>query len=160
MKPQLKIFLAITLLALAALACQTFAGTPASTPLLPTPMVELEQPPIENTTATEPIFLPPDSLTALYEQVSPGVVAIRVLTEAGGGQGSGFVIDAEGHIVTNYHVVEGATDIEVDFTSGFKTRGTLVGIDLDSDLAVLKVDAPAEEIHPLPLGDSEAVKVG
>ncbi|HNB53782.1 MAG TPA: trypsin-like peptidase domain-containing protein [Anaerolineales bacterium] len=160
MKPKHKIFLPIAALILTALACQTFGGTPAADTLIPTPVVQVEQPAIENTSANEPIFLPPDSLTALYEQVSPGVVAIRVLTEAGGGQGSGFVIDADGHIVTNYHVVEGATDIEVDFTSGFKTRGTVVGIDLDSDLAVLKVDAPAEEIHPLPMGDSEQVKVG
>ncbi|GAB4579283.1 MAG: trypsin-like peptidase domain-containing protein [Anaerolineales bacterium] len=160
MKPTLKIFLAITVLALAALACQSFAGSPTAAPVSATPVVQLEQPVVENTTANEPIFLPPDSLTTLYEQVSPGVVAILVITEEGGGQGSGFVIDTEGHIVTNYHVVEGATDIEVDFTSGYKTRGAIVGIDLDSDLAVLKVDAPAEELHPLPMGDSEQVKVG
>jgi 2-alkenal reductase len=100
------------------------------------------------------------SLVALYSRVNPGVVAIRVLTEQGGGLGSGFVIDKEGHIVTNFHVIEGVTDLEVDFPSGFKARGEVIGKDTDSDLAVIKVDAPAEELYPLPLGDSSKLKVG
>jgi 2-alkenal reductase len=70
------------------------------------------------------------------------------------------VYDADGHIVTNYHVVAGAAKVEVDFSSGYKTYGTVIGIDLDSDLAVIKVDAPAEELHPLTLGDSDQLKVG
>ncbi|HLF88487.1 MAG TPA: trypsin-like peptidase domain-containing protein [Anaerolineales bacterium] len=161
MKNLLKITLAIVLLALAALACQVAGTTPTPIPLPPpTPVVQFEQPVVETSAPSEPIFLPPDSLTALYEQVSAGVVSIRVLTQDSGGQGSGFVIDSDGHILTNYHVVEGATDIEVDFNTGFKTRGEVVGVDLDSDIAVLQVEAPAEELHPLPLGDSEQVKVG
>ena len=161
MKNPLKISLAIAMLALAALACQVAGTTPTPTPLPPqTPVVQFEQPVVETSAPSEPIFLPPDSLTALYEQVSSGVVAIRVLTQDGGGQGSGFVIDSDGHILTNYHVVEGATDIEVDFNTGFKTRGEIIGVDLDSDIAVLQVEAPAEELHPLPLGDSEQVNVG
>jgi S1-C subfamily serine protease len=161
MKTPIKIVLAIAALTLAALACQAAAGSPPTAiPPVPTPLVQFDQSAVENTASTEPIFLPPDSLTTLYEQVSPGVVSIRILTADSGGQGSGFVIDTDGHIVTNYHVIEGATDIEVDFTSGFKTRGEVVGVDLDSDIAVLKVTAPAEELHPIPLGDSEQVKVG
>jgi 2-alkenal reductase len=101
-----------------------------------------------------------EGLVALYERVNPGVVSIGVLTSDGGGQGSGFVIDMEGHIVTNYHVVAGETDLEIDFPSGFKVRGEVIGTDLDSDLAIIKVDAPADELHPLPLGDSDQVKVG
>jgi 2-alkenal reductase len=99
-------------------------------------------------------------LVSLYERVNPGVVAIRVLTQQGGGLGSGFVFDAAGYVVTNYHVVENETDLEVDFSSGFKTRGEVIGIDIDSDLAIVKVSAPAEELHPLPLGDSALIKVG
>lgn len=95
-------------------------------------------------------------LVALYENVSPGTVAI--ITDQG--QGSGFVYDGQGHVITNFHVVEGATTIEVRFMSGFMSYGTLVGTDTDSDLAIVKVDAPAEELHPLPLGDSDALKVG
>jgi 2-alkenal reductase len=57
-------------------------------------------------------------------------------------------------------VVEGATQVEVDFTSGYKIYGTVIGTDLDSDLAVVKVNAPASELHPLPLGDSDTLSVG
>ena len=159
MKNSFKIIFAVVILALAALACQSVSGSP-SVSTIPTPVVQLDPSAVENTSISEPVFLPPDSLINLFEQVSPGVVAIRVLTEEGSGQGSGFVIDMEGHVVTNYHVVVGATDIEVDFNSGFKAWAEIIGIDLDSDIAILKVDAPTEELHPLPMGDSEAVKVG
>ena len=90
-----------------------------------------------------------ETLVALFQRVNPGVVAIKTVGALAGSLGSGFVYDSEGHIVTNYHVVEGSEQLEVDFTSGFKTYGTVVGTDLDSDLAVIKVDAPAEELHPL-----------
>ena len=74
-------------------------------------------------------------LTALYSAVNPGIVAIQVVTDAGDALGSGFVIDLNGHIVTNYHVVEGEQSIEVDFPSGYKTYGEVIGTDLDSDIA-------------------------
>jgi 2-alkenal reductase len=99
-------------------------------------------------------------LIELYQRVNPSVVSIIVLTRDSGGQGSGFVFDKEGHIVTNQHVVEGAESIEVDFASGLKVRGRVVGEDPDSDLAVIKVDAPAEELIPVTLADSEQIKVG
>jgi S1-C subfamily serine protease len=99
-------------------------------------------------------------LTTLYNAVDPGIVAIQVITVDGEGLGSGFVIDFKGHIVTNYHVVEGEQSIEVDFSSGYKTYGEVIGTDLDSDLAVIKVDVPEEELHPLALGDSNQLKVG
>ncbi|MBN1666694.1 MAG: trypsin-like peptidase domain-containing protein [Anaerolineales bacterium] len=101
-----------------------------------------------------------DQLTTLYQVANPGVVAIRVLSESGNGLGSGFVIDDNGYIVTNYHVVQDATELEVAFASGYKTRGVIRGIDNDSDIAVIKVEAPAEELHPLLLGDSDLVDVG
>ncbi len=96
----------------------------------------------------------------LYERVSPGVVSIQTLTVDGGGLGSGFVYDAEGHIVTNYHVVEGATELEVDFPSGYKVRGKVIATDIDSDLAVVKVNVPDEVLFPLVMGDSDQLKVG
>ncbi len=99
-------------------------------------------------------------LVDIYERSNPGVVAIQVLTETGDGLGSGFVIDKEGHIITNFHVIDGVSDLEVDFPSGYKVRGEVIGTDTDSDLAVVKVNAPAEELHPLPLGDSNEIKVG
>ncbi len=99
-------------------------------------------------------------LTNLYEQVNPGVVTIIAYTSAGEGSGSGFVYDNTGHIITNYHVVEGAEVLEVAFASGLKVYATLVATDIDSDIAVIKVDVPQEELVPLPLGDSDTLKVG
>ena len=101
-----------------------------------------------------------DVLVEIYEKSNPGVVAIQVLTDSGNGLGSGFVIDKDGHIITNFHVIEGVTELEVDFPSGFKTRGEVIGTDTDSDLAVIVVEAPPEELFPLPLGDSSKLKVG
>ena len=101
-----------------------------------------------------------DILVDIYEMSNPGVVAIQVLSESGNGLGSGFVIDKDGHIITNFHVIDGVSDLEVDFPSGYKTRGTVIGTDTDSDLAVIKVEVPPEELHPLPLGDSAEIKVG
>ncbi|MCJ7694237.1 MAG: trypsin-like peptidase domain-containing protein [Anaerolineaceae bacterium] len=101
-----------------------------------------------------------DAMVNLYEQVSPGVVSIQVVSNLGTAQGSGFVIDKQGHIVTNFHVVEGAVSLEVDFSSGLKTYGEVIGTDLDSDLAVIKVDVNANDLTPLPLGDSDQARVG
>lgn len=108
----------------------------------------------------------PGELELVYKKVNPGVVNILVFHPEGAGsalplgQGSGFVIDHEGHIVTNQHVVSGAGQIEVDFPSGLKAYAELIGVDPDSDLAVIKVDVPAEHLTPLPLGDSDQAQVG
>lgn len=117
-------------------------------------------------------------LIDLYKRVSPAVVNIRVTKRSEGsrrfqpeqgtppgdyvrGQGSGFVIDREGHIVTNHHVVEGAEEVLVAFGDGDQARAKLIGSDADSDLAVIKVDRlPSEEIVPVELGDSDQVQVG
>jgi 2-alkenal reductase len=74
--------------------------------------------------------------------------------------GSGFIFDNEGHVITNQHVVDGASTVEVAFTSGFKAYGTVIGFDTDADVAVIQVDAPAEEVHPLAIGDSSALNIG
>jgi 2-alkenal reductase len=128
--------------------------------LIKSPTVEDPQPEVTQL----PVISNSDSndgiLVDIYEQSNPGVVAIQVLTETGDGLGSGFVIDKEGHIITNFHVIDGVSDLEVDFPTGFKVRGEVIGTDTDSDLAVVKVDAPAEELHPLPLGNSSEIKVG
>ena len=101
-----------------------------------------------------------DSLVQLYQNVGPGVVSIQVFSQAGSGIGSGFVVDKEGHIVTNYHVVEGASEVEVHFQSGLKVYGEVLGVDLDSDLAVIKVDLDPDRLFPLKLGDSDQLRVG
>ena len=100
------------------------------------------------------------SLEAIYEKYSPGVVSLQYSTIEGAGQGTGFVIDKEGHIVTNYHVASGIDQLEVHFSSGLKVYGEVIGSDMDSDLAVIKVDVDPDELVPLTLGDSNLVKVG
>ena len=100
------------------------------------------------------------TLEGLYQQVNPGVVSIRVSSINDSALGSGFVIDKQGHIVTNYHVVENADNVEVDFPSGLKVYGEIIGTDLDSDLAVVKVNVDEAELTPLVLGDSDTALVG
>lgn len=156
MKRYLTIGILASVLVASTLACRLSpppTATPASTP---TTVVQVQpsNPVVPDIAAYE------DTLIGLYEKVSPGVVSIRVLTEAGEALGSGFVFDSQGHIVTNFHVVEGFSDLEVDFPSGIKVRGEVIGTDLDSDLAVIKVDVPADQLVPLPLGDSEQIRVG
>src|SRR5262249_44119585 len=75
-------------------------------------------------------------------------------------EGSGFVIDSNGDIVTNQHVVDGATSIKVTFQNGKTVKATLVGTDPSTDIAVIKVSVPSDELHPLTFGNSSAVQVG
>ncbi|GIK30046.1 MAG: trypsin-like peptidase domain-containing protein [Chloroflexi bacterium] len=97
----------------------------------------------------------------VYNRVSPSVVAISVLSRTSAGSGSGFVIDKDGHIVTNFHVVDGATAIEVNFLDGTITRAEIVGTDLNSDLAVIRVsDVPADRLFPVTFGSSDELVPG
>jgi 2-alkenal reductase len=110
-------------------------------------------------------------LATIYNQVSPSVVSINVIStqqfgrqleEFSFGSGSGFVYSQDGYIVTNNHVVEGATErgIEVNFFDGTIVRGEIVGLDPDSDLAVLRVNMPPEQLRPVALGDSDRLVIG
>ncbi len=107
------------------------------------------------------------SVGSIYKLAYRGVVKISVTSngsspfeQAQRSQGSGFVTDTNGHIVTNQHVVDGAESITVTFWNGETHSATLVGSDASTDTAVIKVDAPASLLHPLTLGDSKAVQVG
>jgi S1-C subfamily serine protease len=118
----------------------------------------------------------PLTIREIYRRAAPGVVQITSTTlsqqqvdplfgfplpqERERAQGSGFVIDESGHIVTNYHVIAGATDIEVSFSNKESMRARIVGSDRATDVALLKVDADARALTPLDLGDSEHVQVG
>jgi putative serine protease PepD len=118
-----------------------------------------------------------DSLTQLYKQDAPGVVDITVTSTSGGGssgfpfgapkqgqkseaEGTGFVIDTKGDIMTAEHVVAGATSIRVQFADGTTAKATLVGIDKSTDTGVIHVDVAASKLHPLALGNSAAVQPG
>jgi len=111
------------------------------------------------------------SVSDIYQRTQKGVVEITVTTTSqstspfGGqqtqqAQGSGFVYDSNGRIITNQHVVDGATSISVRFWNGKTYKAELVGSDPSTDLAVIKVDAPASVLTPLTLADSDAVGVG
>jgi S1-C subfamily serine protease len=103
------------------------------------------------------------ALASIYERYSDSVVHIQV-TGAGlsgtTGTGSGWVWDRNGYIVTNNHVVEGASRVLVVFSDESYFEGQIVGTDQDSDLAVIQVDADPESLVPLELGDSDAVRPG
>ncbi len=119
-----------------------------------------------------PEYKIPDSLdnsskvfSGIYLNVSDSVVSIKVTSETGArGQGSGFVYDDDGHIVTNDHVIDGADEIDVVFSNGARVSSKLVGTDKYSDIAVLKVDDMPDEMgftaEPLPLADSSKLVPG
>ena len=103
--------------------------------------------------------------TTLAEVVSakclPSVVSITTQTAEGGGIGSGVIIDADGNILTNYHVVEGAQALEVTLDDGSSYEGEIVGTDASSDLAVVHLKGAEDAaITPIEIGDSDALNVG
>jgi len=154
------------------------ALAPAAAPATPTPQPTAVAPSVTGgaLAALE------GALERVYQDVSPSVVYIEVLQkqQVGSGlpffreplpqqqpeeqyqqgSGSGFVWDQEGHVVTNNHVVNGADKIEVTFSDGTTVPGTVVGTDPASDLAVLKVELPAGQLHPVRMADSTQVRVG
>jgi S1-C subfamily serine protease len=116
------------------------------------------------------------SINEIYRAAAPGVVHIETTTRVqaptdffgnpfGSAQteralGSGFVIDKAGHIVTNDHVVQGATTIQVSFSNNERYKAKVIGVDPSTDVAVLQVGVKARALTPLPLGNSDSVRVG
>jgi S1-C subfamily serine protease len=118
--------------------------------------------PVSSTSGESPIG-------KIAASAASSVVEIDVVSETGGGffgpeaqesQGSGFVYDTEGHVITNAHVVEGATSVKVLFADGSTYTATVVGTDASSDVAVIEIEAAASQLRPLTLGDSSKVRVG
>lgn len=99
------------------------------------------------------------TVAGVAENVSPSVVRIDTSTSSGQGTGSGIVITASGEIVTNNHVVDGATKVQVTMSDGKKYSAKVVGTDPDKDLALIKVEG-AKDLKPAKLGDSDGLKVG
>jgi len=167
---------AVIVLTLAILACSTTGsvtvGTPAVTKVATPTRAAPTATPVPATvapTAAPPMAASPVVIDSsdqlyidLYKRVSNAIVFIRIYNSAGIslGSGSGFVIDTKGNIVTNNHVVRGAADIEVAFTTGLKTRGKILGTDATADIAVIKVDVPPEQLTVVALGESDKVQVG
>ena len=109
------------------------------------------------------------SVNSIYKRTYRGVVEIKVNSQTSDGfggtrqqsaEGSGFVYDTSGHVITNQHVVAGANSVRVTFWNGQTYNASVVGTDPSTDLAVIKVDAPSTALYPLALGDSSNVQVG
>ncbi len=173
----------VTIIMIAALmlsACGTTAltGTLGAAPVLNQSVAHAAPTLSQSVAAAGNVSDLEQTLEQIYQQVNPSVVAIQVVESASGasanpffnnpGQGtpqalalgSGFVWDQDGHIVTNNHVVAGAQKISVTFSDGTIVPATVVGTDPDSDLAVLKVNVPADQLQPVKVADSAQVKVG
>jgi S1-C subfamily serine protease len=135
-----------------------------------TTTVEQVTPSVRPATATTPSSTKSLTPEAIYRQDGPGVVQITATsvtqspflpaTQTSKSQGSGFVLDRAGHIITNFHVIQGAQRVQVSFSGQDQLPATVVGKDRSTDLAVLKIDAHARALDPLPLGDSDSVRVG
>jgi putative serine protease PepD len=112
-----------------------------------------------STVAAQPL-----SAAAIYKQAVPGVVTITTeVARRGGvgeGTGSGIVLDTNGNILTNAHVIAGANQIRVTFSDGQTVAATVAGSSASADLAVVHVSVAASSLHPLVLGDSNTVRVG
>jgi S1-C subfamily serine protease len=120
----------------------------------------------------------PLSVNEIYREAAPGVVQVAATqvvstpsvdpffgfplpqNQRQEALGSGFVIDKAGHIITNYHVIEGARSVDVSFSNNESMRARIIGVDPSTDIAVLQVDAHSRALKPLVLGNSDAVRVG
>lgn len=103
----------------------------------------------------------------VYNRVAPSVVSITTSSRSAGddqffadGSGSGFIVDQQGHIVTNFHVIDGAERIEINMFDGTIVEAEIIGTDPDSDLAVIQVNLSADRLVPVPLGNSDDLLVG
>ncbi len=161
-----KILWLALILPLMALACGTFGlGSAPPQPTIISPAITVVAPTPVVLSSSPQIVSEETQLINLYERVNPSVVNITVYTLDNGlitgfAQGSGFVFDQLGNIVTNAHVVHGTDQIEVTFSDGLVRQAELVGEDLHSDLAVVRVEELPPGVASLPLGDMSRLAVG
>src|ERR1700704_2933057 len=117
-----------------------------------------------SSSASSAVVAQPLSAAAIYQKAAPGVVTITTELarrgRIGEGTGSGIVLDTTGNILTNAHVIAGASQIQVTFSDGKTAAATVAGSNTSADLAVVHVSVAASSLHPLPLGDSNTVRVG
>ena len=172
-KPPLKVHAFwLLLLPLFVMGCSTLNFSPAASGLALPESVEVPVRQTVETPETPSQFEAPDVildqqdvLVNLYARVNPSVVNITIYRQQGdqvlpAGQGSGFLFDSDGNIITNAHVVDGAEQVEVTFSDGSILPAEIIGLDLHSDLAVVKVDQIPDDIEPLSLGEMKDLAVG
>lgn len=162
------LFMLGLLLPVLALACSVFVPGTTDTATQTTPAVSQQiattAPEIVSEVVRE-IVNEDQVLVELYKRINPAVVNITTYGEQGSmviglGEGSGFIYDDEGYIVTNAHVIHGSDQIEVTFADGLIRTAEVIGEDLHSDLAVVRVDPLPEGVNSLPLGNMEDLAVG
>jgi putative serine protease PepD len=134
--------------------------------------LETRDDPVSQSTqpAAQPVAETTSAISAVYQRVKGGVVEVQTSTGGqtdpfgnqapGGATGSGFVIDEEGHIVTNQHVVDGAESVTVRFSDGTEVDAEVVGTDPSTDIAVLDVDRPSSQLTPLRFAGDGSLQVG
>ncbi|NLG20220.1 MAG: PDZ domain-containing protein [Actinomycetales bacterium] len=122
--------------------------------------VVLDAAPATTASASTAAYSPSTDWGGVAANVSPSVVAISVESNAGSGAGSGVVWDQEGHIVTNAHVVAGAQQVQVTLADGRTYAAEIAGTDTSTDLAVLTLTSPPDDLHPITVGDDETLAVG
>ena len=115
---------------------------------------------ISELTSAEIVAAQGDHLADLYEQAVQSIVFIRASTSQAEGSGSGFVWDIDGHVVTNYHVVQGASSLTAKFFNGREYTASIVAFDLDADLAVIKLENVEHELVPIAIGNSSDLRPG
>ncbi len=139
---------------------QTTAQTDPAAAATATPAADLSLDTADQAQVVQPVPVAPTTqeeiYVELYKRVNPAVVSVYMTS----GSGSGFVIDPDGYIVTNNHVIAEGGPITVYFSNGEVKDATLVGTDTQADIALLKVDAAPGELTAVPLGDSDALEVG
>lgn len=134
------------------------ASSPTPVAATPEPVATAEGTPADADTARASVDFP-----SLVARVLPSVVKVELDGDVGGGTrgvGSGVILDREGHLVTNFHVVDGADDIVVMLADGTRVPARLGGVDPGNDLALLTMVAPPQLLTPAVLADSDAVRVG
>jgi putative serine protease PepD len=156
----------VALGALAALTVAASAGMGAGAVMVFSPNATPAVASASTTTAsTTALTTTGSSAATIYQAVVPGVVTITTSISNGRGQvgqgtASGIVVDTKGDILTNQHVIAGASQIQVTFSDGSTVAATLVGSDTAADLAVVHVNVAASSLHPVSLGNSTTLQVG
>lgn len=159
-----------SLILLAGLGCNFNPSLLLPTQPAATPIIVVATPTaVPHDTVQQDVDIAEERVINVYERVSPSVVHITSRSEVydfwrgvvpSEGSGSGFTIDQEGHIVTNHHVIENATQIEVLLPDGTAYPAQLIGDDPYNDLAVLKIDVPDGMLSPVEFGSAENLRVG
>ena len=115
---------------------------------------------ISELTSAEIVAAQSDHLADLYEQAVQSIIFIRASKSQAEGSGSGFVWDTDGHVVTNYHIVQGASSLTAKFFNGREYTASIVAFDLDADLAVIKLENVEHELVPITIGNSSYLRPG